>query len=61
MHFKWTLKQNDPTQMAVGDRWKDAIAEADKAMKTKYRPVYEQMEQQGDGLLVNMTSLKKCR
>ena len=58
--FQMALKQNDPTQMAVGDRWKNAIAEADKAMKTKYRPVYEQMEQQGDGLLVNMTPLKKA-
>jgi len=58
--FQMALKQNDPTQMAVGDRWKNAIAEADKAMKTKYRPVYEQMEQQGDGLLVNMTSLKNA-
>ena len=58
--FQMALKQNDPTQMAVGDRWKNAIAEADKAMKTKYRPVYEQMEQQGDGLLVNMTSLKSA-
>jgi hypothetical protein len=58
--FQLALKQGDPTQMAVGDRWKNAIAEADKAMKTKYRPVYEQMEQQGDGLLVNMTSLKSA-
>lgn len=58
--FEMALKQGDPTQMAVGDRWKDAIAEADKAMKAKYRPVYEQMEQQGDGLLVNMTPLKKA-
>lgn len=58
--FETALKQGDPTQMAVGDRWKDAIAEADKAMKAKYRPVYEQMEQQGDGLLVNLTPLKKA-
>lgn len=58
--FQTALKQGDPTQMAMGDRWQTAIAEADKAMKTKYRPVYEQMEQQGDGLLVNMTPLKKA-
>ena len=58
--FEMALKQGDPTQMAIGDRWKDAIAEADKAMKSKYRPVYEQMEQQGDGLLVNLTPLKKA-
>jgi hypothetical protein len=56
--FKMALKQQDPTQMAVGDRWKDAIAVADKLMKDKYRPVYQQMEQQGDGLLVNMTPIK---
>lgn len=58
--FQTALKQGDPTQMVTGDRWQTAIAEADKAMKTKYRPVYEQMEQQGDGLLVNMTSLKNA-
>jgi len=58
--FQLALKQGDPTQMVIGDRWQTAIAEADKAMKTKYRPVYEQMEQQGDGLLVNMTPLKKA-
>lgn len=58
--FQNALKQGDPTQMVTGDRWQTAIAEADKAMKAKYRPVYEQMEQQGDGLLVNMTPLKKA-
>jgi hypothetical protein len=58
--FQSALKQGDPTQMAIGDRWQNAIAAADKAMKTKYRPVYEQMEQQGDGLLVNLTPLKKA-
>ena len=58
--FQMSLKQGDPTQMVIGDRWKDAIAAADTAMKAKYRPVYEQMEQQGDGLLVNMTPLKKA-
>jgi hypothetical protein len=58
--FQTALKQGDPTQMAIGDRWQNAIAEADKAMKTKYRPVYEQMEQQGDGLLLDMTPLKRA-
>ena len=58
--FQMALKQGDPTQMTIGDRWKDAIAAADTAMKSKYRPVYEQMEQQGDGLLVDMTPLKKA-
>jgi len=58
--FQTALKQGDPTQMITGDRWQTAIAEADKAMKNKYRPVYEQMEQQGDGLLLNMTPLKRA-
>jgi hypothetical protein len=58
--FQTALKQGDPTQMAIGDRWQTAVAEADKAMKEKYRPVYQQMEQQGDGLLVDMTPLKKA-
>lgn len=58
--FQTALKQGDPTQMAIGDRWQAAVAEADKAMKEKYRPVYQQMEQQGDGLLVDMTPLKRA-
>lgn len=58
--FEMALKQGDPTQMAIGDRWKDAIAAADTAMKARYRPVYEQMEQQGDGLLLDMTPIKKA-
>lgn len=58
--FQTALKQGDPTQLAVGDRWQNAIVEADKAMKTKYRPVYEKMEQQGDGLLVDMSPIKSA-
>jgi hypothetical protein len=56
--FKQSLKQGDPTQMTLGDRWQTAIAIADKEMKTKYRPIYEQVEREGDGLLVDMTPLK---
>ena len=56
--FKAALKQGDPTQMAIGDRFQNAIAAAQTAMKDKYRPVYQQMEQQGDGLIVNIRSLK---
>jgi hypothetical protein len=56
--FKAALIQGDPTQMAVGDRFQNAIAAAQTAMKDKYRPVYQQMEQQGDGLIVNISSLK---
>jgi hypothetical protein len=56
--FQQALKQGDPTQMALGDRWQSAIQVADKEMKAKYRPIYEQVEREGDGLLVNMTPLK---
>lgn len=58
--FKNALKQGEPTQMALGDRWQNAISEADKAMKAKYRPIYETMEQQGDGLLVDMNPIKRA-
>jgi len=37
--FKAALIQGDPTQMAVGDRFQNAIAAAQTAMKDKYRPV----------------------
>lgn len=56
--FKAALKQGDPTQMAIGDRFQNAIAVAETAMKDKYRPVYRQMEQQGDGLIVDIRNLK---
>jgi len=56
--FKAALKQGDPTQMAIGDRFQNAIAVAETAMKDKYRPVYQQMEQQGDGLIVDIRNLK---
>lgn len=56
--FKMALKQGDPTQMAVGDRFKTAIKTAEQAMKDKYRPIYKQLEQEGDGLFVNMKPIK---
>lgn len=56
--FQQALKQGDPTQMALGNRWQNAIEVADKEMKAKYRPIYEQVEREGDGLLVDMTPLK---
>lgn len=56
--FKAALKQGDPTQMAIGDRFQNAISVAETAMKDKYRPVYQQMEQQGDGLIVDIRNLK---
>jgi hypothetical protein len=56
--FKAALIQGDPTKMAVGDRFQNAIDVAQSAMKDKYRPIYEQMEQQGDGLIVDIRNLK---
>jgi hypothetical protein len=56
--FKAALIQGDPTKMAVGDRFQNAINVAQSAMKDKYRPIYEQMEQQGDGLIVDIRNLK---
>ena len=56
--FKMALKQGDPTQMAVGDRFKNAVKVAEQDMKEKYRPVYQQLEQEGDGLFVNMKPIK---
>lgn len=57
--FKMALKQGDPTQMAVGDRFQTAIKTAETAMKDKYRPVYERLEQEGNGMFVNMRPLKE--
>lgn len=56
--FKAALIQGDPTKMAIGDRFQNAINVAQSAMKDKYRPIYEKMEQQGDGLIINIRSLK---
>lgn len=56
--FKMALKQGDPTQMAVGDRFQAAIKTAEQDMKEKYRPIYQQLEKEGDGLFVDMKPLK---
>lgn len=56
--FQAALKQGDPTQLAVGDRFQGAIKAAEQAMKDKYRPVYQQLEKEGDGLFVNMKPIK---
>ena len=52
--FQMALKQGDPTQMAVGDRFQAAIKSAEVAMKDKYRPIYQQLEKEGDGLFVKI-------
>lgn len=56
--FQMALKQGDPTQMAVGDRFQTAIKAAEGAMKDKYRPIYQQLEKEGDGLFINMKPIK---
>jgi hypothetical protein len=56
--FKMALMQGDPTKVAVGDRFQSAIKAAETAMKDKYRPVYERLEQEGNGMFVNMRPLK---
>jgi len=56
--FQTAIKQGDPTQMAIGDRFQNAIGEADKLMKQKFAPVYEKIDA-NQGLLVNLIPLKQ--
>lgn len=56
--FQNALRQGDPTQMAIGDRFQNAIAEADKLMKAKFAPVYEKIDVD-QGLRVNLAPLKQ--
>lgn len=44
--------------MEVGNRFQALHKAAEDTMKKKYAPVYQRMEVQGDGLRVNMQSLK---
>jgi hypothetical protein len=55
--FQTALKQGDPTQMAIGDRFQNAIGEADKLMKAKFAPVYDKIDAD-QGLRVNLVPLK---
>jgi hypothetical protein len=55
--FQTALKQGDPTQMAIGDRFQNAIGEADKLMKQKFAPVYDKIDAD-QGLRVNLVPLK---
>lgn len=62
--FKQALKVDVPsgtktTQQAVGGRFQTAMADAETAMKEKYRPVYERMDQEGDGLRVSLVDYKQ--
>ena len=56
--FQNALRQGDPTQMAIGDRFQNAIGEADKLMKAKFAPVYEKIDAD-QGLRVNLVPLKQ--
>lgn len=56
--FKMALKTNDPTQMAVGDRFQSAMAAAETAMKDKYRPTFEKIDADM-GLQVSLLPLKQ--
>lgn len=62
--FKQALKVDVPagvktTQQITGDRFQTAMTDAEKAMKEKYRPVYQRMEQEGDGLLIDLKDYKQ--
>ena len=57
--FKTALKQGDPTQMAVGDRFQTALKTAEQAMKQQYKPIYERLEKEGDGLFIDLRPLKE--
>jgi len=56
--FVNALKQGDPTQMALGDRFQNAISEADRLMKEKFAPVYQKIDED-QGLRVNLKPLKE--
>lgn len=57
--FKAALKQGDTTDIAVGDRFQNAVATAEQEMKAKYRPIYQQLEKEGDGLFIDLRPLKE--
>lgn len=61
--FKQALKVDVPsatrtTQSAVGTRFQTAVTTAMDEMKKKYRPTYQRMEAEGDGLLVDVKPYK---
>lgn len=61
--FKQALKigvagATETTQQAVGSRFQNAMTSALDAMKQKYRPVYQRMDAEGDGLLINLQAYK---
>lgn len=56
--FKAALKQSDLTQMSLGDRFQNAVSEADRLMKEKFAPVYQKIDED-QGLRVNLKPLKE--
>lgn len=56
--FKMALTREDPTEMAVGQRWQNTIDAAQKAMKDKFRPVYVSLDSQSNAIKVDLTGLK---
>jgi len=61
--FKQALKIDVPanqatTQSIVGSRFQNAVDTALKTMKDKYRPVYQRMDIEGDGLRVDIAPYK---
>lgn len=61
--FKQGLKtgvaaSTETTQQLIGNRFQNAITDALDAMKQKFRPTYQKLEKEGDGLLVNLGSYK---
>lgn len=61
--FKNSLKTGvaggtQTTQQAAGGNFQTAMTDALDAMKQKYRPVYESLDKQGDGLLVDLKGYK---
>jgi hypothetical protein len=56
--FQNALKQGEPTQMAIGDRFQNAISEADKLMKEKFSPIYQKIDVD-QGLRINLKPLKE--
>lgn len=57
--FNDALKQGDPTQMAVGDRFKNVITAARDEFKQVHRPFYEQLSKDTN-VLVDFRSIKQA-
>lgn len=56
--FRTSLKQGDPTQMALGDAFQNAVNVARDEFKSFYRPFYESLSKD-TGAYVDMRAIKK--